>query len=660
MRKILLILLILISCEIIEDVSGATYYISPTGNNSTGDGSYNNPFASLSHAATVAISGDLIRVLSGTYNDPNRVVLAAGVSILGNITYPVINMSYNGSCIYMSSTEGTNGNQSISYVHFKGTYPTVNNNSAVDIIGRSNVSIHHCKFEDFYKQGVCWYGKGGASSGYPTTYAEGNKFYSNTVTNCACYISGDQAYGNLRIGGQRDMEIYDNTILQEDRGPNLNGFGVKFAARGYNEGLKIYRNNIRVPSFGAGDSWDFAMEIWNSRGGLEIYDNYFQGTVDIGCDSTIDDHIALNDAGGYGFAMKFYNNTCEQPVPNTYSESGIDIERNVTGGTYIFNNYFHNLTYPIRMSMNDYGEKIEDVYIYYNILNGVGTAGSTNGIGMMLPYSPNGTVFEDFGIWNNVIYASPSSTPRSGIRFRVSSGLNIDIRNNIIYGFVNSIHIYQSTITNFSAIKNILYNYSSHSIYYESSVVMNNTSSGNILTNPLFVSVGSNFMVSTGSPAISAGDDVGLDFDYAEMAVSATPTIGAYEYFTASPGVPSVTTTSVTSITGTTASSGGTVTSDGGASVSARGVCWSTSVNPTTSNNKTSDGTGTGSFTSSVTGLVAGTTYYLRAYATNSVGTSYGSSYSFVASDGASPVGGRVFIRGDKLVVQDNNMIIKK
>ena len=93
--------------------------------------------------------------------------------------------------------------------------------------------------------------------------------------------------------------------------------------------------------------------------------------------------------------------------------------------------------------------------------------------------------------------------------------------------------------------------------------------------------------------------------------------------------LPTITTTTASSITSTTAASGGNVTSDGGATVTARGVCWSTSTGPTTANSKTSDGTGTGLFTSSITGLTLGTTYYLRAYATNSVGTAYGTEVSF-------------------------------
>ena len=92
---------------------------------------------------------------------------------------------------------------------------------------------------------------------------------------------------------------------------------------------------------------------------------------------------------------------------------------------------------------------------------------------------------------------------------------------------------------------------------------------------------------------------------------------------------PVVSTTAVSEITTTAAISGGTVTSDGGASVTARGVCWDTSINPVVGGNCTSDGTGTGTFTSSIGGLTPSTRYHVRAYATNSVGTGYGSDVTF-------------------------------
>lgn len=93
--------------------------------------------------------------------------------------------------------------------------------------------------------------------------------------------------------------------------------------------------------------------------------------------------------------------------------------------------------------------------------------------------------------------------------------------------------------------------------------------------------------------------------------------------------IPAVTTEEVSGITQFSAVCGGTVTSDFGSPVKARGVCWSTGLTPTIADNKTNDGAGAGSFTSSVTGLAANTTYYVRAYATNSNGTGYGSTMSF-------------------------------
>lgn len=91
---------------------------------------------------------------------------------------------------------------------------------------------------------------------------------------------------------------------------------------------------------------------------------------------------------------------------------------------------------------------------------------------------------------------------------------------------------------------------------------------------------------------------------------------------------PTITTSEIITITETSASSGGTITTDGGATITAQGVCWSTLENPTIADNKTIDGTTT-SFTSNLSSLVNGTTYYVRAYATNSFGTAYGNQLSF-------------------------------
>lgn len=120
-----------------------------------------------------------------------------------------------------------------------------------------------------------------------------------------------------------------------------------------------------------------------------------------------------------------------------------------------------------------------------------------------------------------------------------------------------------------------------------------------------------------------SNSDVGLDylgnkkFGYSVRCISGDLT------------TPSLATTYISGVSASSAISGGNITNDGGTTITARGVCWSITTNPTISNTKTTDGSGTGAFTSSITGLTAGTTYYLRAYATNSTGTSYGNEVSF-------------------------------
>ena len=106
---------------------------------------------------------------------------------------------------------------------------------------------------------------------------------------------------------------------------------------------------------------------------------------------------------------------------------------------------------------------------------------------------------------------------------------------------------------------------------------------------------------------------------------------------------PTLTTTAVSAITATTATSGGTITSPGGTTITASGVCWSTSANPTIADSKTTGATASGSFTGALTGLLGGLTYYVRAYATNTGGTAYGDQVSFTTTSG---VYGNNWLRG--------------
>ena len=112
--------------------------------------------------------------------------------------------------------------------------------------------------------------------------------------------------------------------------------------------------------------------------------------------------------------------------------------------------------------------------------------------------------------------------------------------------------------------------------------------------------------------------------------------------------VPTLTTYAITNISPTQATGGGNITSDGRGEIISRGVCWSTTPEPTVNGSRTMDGTGVGSFSSTIDNLSPGTTYYVRAYAANSAGTSYGSEVTFksVLGDSDGNVYNEVIIGG--------------
>ena len=94
--------------------------------------------------------------------------------------------------------------------------------------------------------------------------------------------------------------------------------------------------------------------------------------------------------------------------------------------------------------------------------------------------------------------------------------------------------------------------------------------------------------------------------------------------------VPTLTTTAVTNITGTKATSGGTISDEGSGTVVERGICWSKGITPTVSDKITVEGGGVGTFVSNMSELDAATTYYVRAYAKNDAGIGYGMAVSFI------------------------------
>jgi hypothetical protein len=106
--------------------------------------------------------------------------------------------------------------------------------------------------------------------------------------------------------------------------------------------------------------------------------------------------------------------------------------------------------------------------------------------------------------------------------------------------------------------------------------------------------------------------------------------------------LPSLTTSPITSITGISAKSGGTITSEGSGLIIECGICWSKSITPTILDERTLEGGNLGSFISNMLNLDALTTYRVRAYATNNIGTSYGNQETFTTSSPGSYIGSQI------------------
>lgn len=129
--------------------------------------------------------------------------------------------------------------------------------------------------------------------------------------------------------------------------------------------------------------------------------------------------------------------------------------------------------------------------------------------------------------------------------------------------------------------------------------------------------------------SMSVGDDSASDLDETETDTGADNPYLNFANTITFASAPTVTTAAVSDITLTTATGNGNVTADNDSPITERGVCWKTSTGPTTADSKATSAGTTGVFTANITGLSPGVHYYVRAYAINNVGTSYGSEVEF-------------------------------
>ena len=553
-KKIIILALLFVGLTIHAQT---TYYIDPVGSDATGNGTIGNPWKSLYKAcATVRTSGNIVHVNAGTYTETVQSVLAVGVSIEGAGEASVIRTHIAGSennpkptILLYSGSQGTNGNQHISNIKIDGD--NLQGYSGIWIENRSNVDIYNCWFTNIKWRAV-YYINGSCDP--PTTWAVGNSFYNNYVSNCSGYYAvgtpirynGD-GRGALNINGQEGFRCYNNTMVQTDRGAGVyNGYLIKGVC-GYNRDLKIYDNILSRTSWD-GLTWYFAIELWMQRGGIEIYNNKItNGAIDLSGGSG---EIGLSTIkGNYAYGAWIHDNdvfwknhSYDALSKGILVEGGAEsviIERNhiTKAGTGIY--------FPLYPKDDGTGKAFNDIRISYNIVEDIGTATDGDdtylgdGYGILMPFSPvltTGWVCDNVAIWNNVITAHVNNrTPTYGIILPVmGTTTNISVRNNIVQGFATTA-IYGKgasgvTLDYLSIENNIFNGNGSNSVGYSGLTPTHNTTQNNLTSNPLFVS-STDFHLQSSSPAhTNPGLDVGLTLDFDSVTVVSPPDRGAFEF----------------------------------------------------------------------------------------------------------------------------------
>lgn len=547
MKRFLTILFLTASCTL---AFGTDYYVRTDGSNSNNGLSNTSGGAWLTVAyacSQVSAGTHTINIGTGTFDEgTNEMVLAVGVSLTGSSKTGTIIISrratvrnsagvQSASITLASASEGTNGNQSISFLTLDGDNQTgdLDGNPAyvgILVYRRSNVIVHDCIVKDFFTGGILFHG---CQVNYePTTYSSGNKVYNCSIIDCADTAETWGSAANITIGAQTEMEIYDCILTNNGRAQGHNGNLIK--SEYYEKGVKIYRTIFtKIDDDGA--EYNFHIEMWNTLGGMEVYDCEFYGG-----DCAINIAGFFNLKGDYDYSWWIHDNYFESTnLVSSENNNRVTIimEDEHFQDVIVERNHFYKCPTPIVISNGSVSENIiERIRVSYNVFEECGWDNEdywSNNLRIENQDAEN--IMEDILILNNIILTT-SLHQTTGIRVDIAgSATNIQIRNNIVIGNDNGAWLIVSnsgSIDGFYVNNNVQYdNTNSNDPSISGNAIANYSYSGAVKSDPLFVGA-RDFHLQSGSPAKDAGMDVGLTLDYDQYVVpfNTIQDIGAFEF----------------------------------------------------------------------------------------------------------------------------------
>lgn len=539
MKGLLTILFTVVLCESFA----TTRYVSTTGDDIVGTGTFAKPYKTLKKAASLSVSGDIIHVNAGLYNETQQSIVAAGVSIEGEGAYAGgthINLNwvaptgfniFNTAVVMLTSgAMGTNGNQSIQNIWFDGN----NFTSYVGVLVRcrSNVIIDHCVFTNFKVGGVNLNGKLTNNTGIPpATFSIGNQ-----ITHCKFIDCNDRtiqqtnsvSMGSISYSGQANLLFqYDTTYNSTNPLGKTHNGDCYAGIQGNSYSVRWLDCVSRKPA-DEGAGFNFHIENWYDQGNCEIARCYFEGggnTIDIGYGSAnkgvfasswhIHDNTFTNSAplvgGGHpveSIAVQFETstNTSLNPLPphNTFD-----------GDAEVDHNYLYNMGECVKIALgNNPIDYVKNINIHHNVCSNMGYSNNFGAFVFEFDIT-NGTLIDNITIDNNTIVGNTSGTLKGILYLQPTVGTmsNIYFRNNVAMNALTNAYGYMifrgsGSFTNIYSQNNIIYNnaFTNNPYYFTGLGPITNFVNNNPLkgVNPQFVSL-TDFHLGAGSAGINGG-----------------------------------------------------------------------------------------------------------------------------------------------------------